>query len=65
LEFTTTSEAFFISYLIRGELSASGTSISGSSGYMSEFILAGMLLVLFGYIIEEGRKIYEEQKLTV
>jgi hypothetical protein len=56
---------FLISYLIRGELSASGTSISGSSGYMSEFILAGMLLVLFGYIIEEGRKIYEEQKLTV
>ncbi len=56
---------FFISYLIRDELPASGSEITGSSGYMSEFILAGMLLVLFGYIIEEGRKIYEEQKLTV
>ncbi|PKD43213.1 hypothetical protein CWD77_11395 [Rhodohalobacter barkolensis] len=56
---------FLISYLIRDELSASGSAISGSSGYMNEFILVGMILVLFGYIIEEGSKIYEEQKLTV
>jgi hypothetical protein len=56
---------FLISYLIRDELPASGSEITGSSGYMFEFILAGMILVLFGYIMEEGRKIYEEQKLTV
>ncbi|WP_176719468.1 DUF2975 domain-containing protein [Rhodohalobacter halophilus] len=56
---------FLISYLIRDELSAPGSEISGSSGYMVEFILVGMILVLFGYIMEEGRNIYEEQKLTV
>jgi hypothetical protein len=56
---------FLISYLIRDELPASGSELTGSSGYMFEFILAGMILVLFGYIMEEGRKIYEEQKLTV
>jgi hypothetical protein len=48
---------FFISYLIRDELPASGSELTGSSGYMFEFILAGMILVLFGYIMEEGRKI--------
>jgi hypothetical protein len=56
---------FLISYLIQDELPASGSELTGSSGYMFEFILAGMILVLFGYIMEEGRKIYEEQKLTV
>jgi hypothetical protein len=56
---------FHISYLIRDRLSVSESAISGSSGYMFEFILAGMILLLFGYIMEEGRKIYEEQKLTV
>jgi len=56
---------FIITSTIREELTISGGEIGRSSDYAILFIAVGMVLVLFGYIMDEGRKIYEEQKLTV
>ena len=56
---------FIITSTIREELTISDGEIGRSSEYAILFIAVGMVLVLFGYIIEEARKIYEEQKLTV
>ena len=56
---------FIITSTIREELTISGGEIGRSSDYAILFIAVGMVLVLFGYIMEEARKIYEEQKLTV
>jgi|SRR6056297_3144632 len=56
---------FAIVYTISDELSITGGEVSRSSDYAFLFLAVGMVLTLFGYIMEEGRKIYEEQKLTV
>ena len=56
---------FIITSTIREELTISGGEIGRSSDYAILVIAVGMVLVLFGYIMDEGRKIYEEQKLTV
>jgi len=56
---------FVIVHTISDELSSAGGEVGRSSDYAILFLIVGMVLVLFGYIMEEGRKIYEEQKLTV
>jgi len=56
---------FIITSTIREELTISGGEVGRSSDYAILFIAVGMVLVLFGYIRDEARKIYEEQKLTV
>jgi len=56
---------FVVANIISDELLISGREIGRSSDYAFLFLAVGMVLLLFGYIMEEGRKIYEEQKLTV
>ena len=56
---------WIVNQAIQSELTKQGLNYSSTGGYASEFIMLGMVIMVFAYIFEEGRKIYEEQELMI
>lgn len=54
-----------ITRTVESEFTESGMNYGSSSGYAIEFIMMGLVILVFAYVLKEGRKIYQEQELTI
>ncbi len=56
----------FISLPLLGDLDLpDGIDITSLDMFGEDFMLAGIFIIVLGYVFKEGARIYEEQKLTV